>query len=159
MIFATVGTTELSFNRFIEALDLFAKESNEEVIIQIGYSTYEPQFMEWFRFDAGPKIKQLVQDAEIVVSHGGFGILCECIRLQKRVVAVPRRADLGEAVNPQHELVNYFAELGYITALDNPNNIEDALTLARQHQSRPWTFESTIPALVSDYIQAAIMHV
>ena len=45
MIFVTVGTHEQPFNRLIKYMDQFAMrmELGEDVIIQTGYSTYEPK--------------------------------------------------------------------------------------------------------------------
>ena len=47
MIFVTVGTHEQQFNRLVEYMDKWAKEHAEKVIIQTGYSTYEPKHAEW----------------------------------------------------------------------------------------------------------------
>lgn len=47
MIFVTVGTHEQPFNRLIECIDNLKKDGviQEDVIIQTGYSTYEPQIL------------------------------------------------------------------------------------------------------------------
>lgn len=44
MIFVTVGTHEQPFNRLIKKIDELKKDGiiNEDVIIQTGFSTYEP---------------------------------------------------------------------------------------------------------------------
>lgn len=49
MIFVTVGTHEQPFNRLIECVDKLKlnNEIKEEVIIQTGFSTYEPLHCEW----------------------------------------------------------------------------------------------------------------
>ena len=46
MIFVTVGTHEQPFNRLIECVDNLKKDETitEEVVIQTGYSTYEPKY-------------------------------------------------------------------------------------------------------------------
>lgn len=46
MIFVTVGTHEQPFNRLVEYMDRLKENKiiEEDVIIQIGYSTYEPQY-------------------------------------------------------------------------------------------------------------------
>ena len=45
MIFVTVGTHEQPFNRLIKKIDELKKNGiiQEEVIIQTGFSTYEPR--------------------------------------------------------------------------------------------------------------------
>ena len=49
MIFVTVGTHEQPFNRLVEYIDKLKEKGKieEEVIIQTGYSTYQPQYCEW----------------------------------------------------------------------------------------------------------------
>ena len=49
MIFVTVGTHEQPFNRLIEYIDKLVGSNvlNEEVIIQTGFSTYEPKYCQW----------------------------------------------------------------------------------------------------------------
>ena len=47
MIFVTVGTHEQPFNRLVEYMDKWAAEHDEEVVIQSGFSTYEPTKASW----------------------------------------------------------------------------------------------------------------
>ena len=47
--FVTVGTHEQPFNRLIQKIDELKKDGiiNEDVIIQTGFSTYEPKYCQW----------------------------------------------------------------------------------------------------------------
>ncbi len=47
MIFVTVGTHEQPFNRLIKEVDRLVETGiiKDEVFIQTGYSTYEPNFV------------------------------------------------------------------------------------------------------------------
>ena len=47
MIFVTVGTHEQQFNRLVEYMDKWAAEHDEKVVIQTGFSTYQPKHCEW----------------------------------------------------------------------------------------------------------------
>ena len=49
MIFVTVGTHEQPFNRLIKKVDELKRDGviQEDVIIQTGFSTYEPKYCEW----------------------------------------------------------------------------------------------------------------
>ncbi|HEV1534200.1 TPA: multidrug MFS transporter, partial [Streptococcus pneumoniae] len=49
MIFVTVGTHEQQFDRLIKEVDYLKKENliQDEVFIQIGYSSYIPKYCEW----------------------------------------------------------------------------------------------------------------
>lgn len=71
MIFVTVGTHEQQFNRLIEYMDKWAIENDEEVIIQTGYSTYEPKNCKWQKLFSFQEMCKYVDDARIVITHGG----------------------------------------------------------------------------------------
>ena len=49
MIFVTVGTHEQQFNRLVECVDQMKQKGllEDEVIIQTGFSTYEPKCCTW----------------------------------------------------------------------------------------------------------------
>ena len=49
MIFVTVGTHEQPFNRLVKAIDELKENGivTEDVVIQTGFSTYEPRFCRW----------------------------------------------------------------------------------------------------------------
>ena len=50
MIFVTVGTHEQPFTRLVEYMDKWAETHDEEVVIQSGFSTYEPKHCKWQHF-------------------------------------------------------------------------------------------------------------
>lgn len=49
MIFVTVGTHEQPFNRLVKAVDELKRDGiiTEDVIMQTGFSTYEPKYCQW----------------------------------------------------------------------------------------------------------------
>ena len=51
MIFVTVGTHEQPFNRLVQKIDELKKAGmiQDDVIIQTGFSTYEPKYCQWSR--------------------------------------------------------------------------------------------------------------
>ena len=73
MIFVTVGTHEQPFNRLIERVDHLKNNGTitEEVVIQTGYSTYEPQYCQWQKLFPYQEMLKLVDEARIVITHGG----------------------------------------------------------------------------------------
>jgi len=156
VIFATVGTTELPFDRLVKAVDDLARDTEEMVVIQIGHSIREPQYAQWFRFATPARMQELIAQADVVVAHGGFGIISDCLRAGKRIVACPRRAALGEAVNPQDELVTYLAEQGLLTALDDVADLANAIKQARIAPPPVWPFESRVPELIACFVRDAL---
>ena len=73
MIFVTVGTHEQQFNRLVQYVDRWKKEYviEEEVVIQTGFSTYEPKNCRWEKMFPYREMMDLVKTARIVITHGG----------------------------------------------------------------------------------------
>ena len=73
MIFVTVGTHEQPFNRLIKKIDELKQDGTieEDVIIQTGFSTYEPKYCQWSKLIPYQQMVKNVADARIVITHGG----------------------------------------------------------------------------------------
>lgn len=101
MIFVTVGTHEQSFNRLVECIDRLVEteDINEEVIIQTGYSTYEPKYCKWKKFLPYREMQKNIERARIVITHGGPSSFIAPLRVGKIPIVVPRKYDLNEHVN------------------------------------------------------------
>lgn len=105
MIFVTVGTHEQPFNRLIETVDEMKAENvfEDDVITQTGYSTYEPKFCEWQKLYPYDKMLELVNQARIVITHGGPSSFIMPLQIGKIPIVVPRQKQYGEHVN-DHQL-------------------------------------------------------
>ena len=73
MIFVTVGTREQPFNRLIQKVDELKRDGiiKDDVIIQSGFSTYEPKYCQWSKLIPYQQMVKNVADARIVITHGG----------------------------------------------------------------------------------------
>ncbi|WP_097002923.1 glycosyltransferase [Lacrimispora amygdalina] len=101
MIFATVGTHEQPFNRLLKEIDRL-KEIGiilEDVIIQTGYSTYEPRYCEWHKLLPYDDMVKNVERARIVITHGGPASFIMPLQIGKIPVVVPRQYEFHEHVN------------------------------------------------------------
>ena len=105
MIFVTVGTHEQPFNRLIKAVDDLVAEGviNEEVIIQRGYSTYEPKHCKYYDLIPWEEMQKHNRDARIIITHGGPASFIDVLALGKTPIVVPRQAKYNEHVN-NHQL-------------------------------------------------------
>ncbi len=101
MIFVTVGTHEQPFNRLIECVDDLKKNGiiNEEVVMQTGYSTYEPKYCRWQKLFSYQEMLKLVGEARIVITHGGPSSFIMPLQIGKTPIVVPRRHEFNEHVN------------------------------------------------------------
>lgn len=99
MIFVTVGTHEQQFNRLVEYMDKWAAEHDEEVIIQTGYSTYEPKHCKWQKLFPYQEMSEKVFEARIVITHGGPSSFIAPLQIGKTPIVVPRKHECDEHVN------------------------------------------------------------
>jgi UDP-N-acetylglucosamine transferase subunit ALG13 len=117
------------FDRLIKKMDEIAGQIDEEVIMQIGNTSYKPRNAKHFRsLDSFQEIQVLNRDARVVVSHGGAGAFITALEQGTPVIAVPRLKRFNEHVDDhQLELVNALAKEGKITAVYDIEELENAL--------------------------------
>ena len=101
MIFVTVGTHEQPFDRLVSHIDALVETGaiTEEVVIQIGFSNYEPKHCRWSKLLPHKEVKALVEEARIVITHGGPASFMMPLQEGKIPVVVPRRAQHSEHIN------------------------------------------------------------
>ena len=99
MIFVTVGTHEQPFNRLVEYMDKWAAMHEEKVVIQTGFSTYEPKHCEWRKFYPYSQMVDTVENARIVITHGGPSSFIMPLQIGKIPIVVPRKKEFNEHVN------------------------------------------------------------
>lgn len=113
MIFVTVGTHEQQFNRLIQCVDELKRDGviREDVFIQTGFSTYEPQYCRWSKLIPYEEMVKNVEQARIVITHGGPASFIMPLQMGKVPIVVPRQLQYGEHVNDhQVEFANAVSE-------------------------------------------------
>lgn len=106
MIFVTVGTHEQQFNRLIKSIDKMVEEGviNERVIIQKGYSDYEPKHCEYYDLIGYEKMQKYLNEARIIITHGGPASFISALSIGKIPIVMPRKKEYEEHVN-NHQLI------------------------------------------------------
>lgn len=101
MIFVTVGTHEQPFNRLVKAVDELKRAGviTEDVVIQTGFSTYEPKYCTWSKLIPYQDMLKNVEDARIVITHGGPASFIMPLQIGKTPIVVPRQHQFNEHVN------------------------------------------------------------
>lgn len=105
MIFVTVGTHEQQFDRLVKYIDDKKADGTiqEDVVIQTGYSEYEPKHCVWQKLFPYQEMVAHVAQARIVITHGGPSSFIMPLQVGKIPVVVPRQKQFGEHVN-DHQL-------------------------------------------------------
>ncbi|MGY3724764.1 UDP-N-acetylglucosamine transferase subunit ALG13 [Granulicatella balaenopterae] len=129
MIFVTVGTHEQQFNRLIECVDTLKANGiiTEEIIIQTGYSTYEPKHCVWSKLFPYTEMIKNIEKARIVITHGGPSSFIMPLQVGKIPIVVPRKKVFDEHVNDhQLEFAKAVEERqGNIIVIDNVKELKD----------------------------------
>lgn len=101
MIFVTVGTHEQPFDRLVKKMDDLVAEGviREPVMIQTGYSTYEPKHCSFQKLLPYPEMERYIREARIVITHGGPASFISALQVGKIPIVVPRKSALNEHVN------------------------------------------------------------
>lgn len=101
MIFVTVGTHEQPFDRLVEYIDNLKKDGTikEDVIIQIGYCTYQPKYCTWKKLYPFQEMTRLINEARIVITHGGPSSFIMPLQIGKTPIVVPRKYEFNEHIN------------------------------------------------------------
>lgn len=131
MIFVTVGTHEQPFERLLKCIDKMVEEGKikEEVIVQKGYTDLELKHCKEYKLIGYDEMQEYIQNARIVVTHGGPASFIAPLSIGKIPVVVPRKKEFNEHVN-NHQLE--FAKevekrMKNIIVVDNEKEIEDAI--------------------------------
>ncbi len=131
MIFCTVGTTD--FDDLVRAVDALAPDLGEPVIFQIGQGLYIPQNGKWFRFQ--PDISDYIENASVVIAHGGFGTTVEALYAGARLVSVPNPDRFDKH---QEQIIRRFGAEGYLIPCFHLDELPQALEKARTQRLRPY---------------------
>lgn len=132
MILVLLGTQNNSFHRLLEEIQKNIDNGNikDEVIVQKGYTKFESKDMKMYTQLPVNELNELINKADLIITHGGVGSIITAIEKNKKVIAVPRLKKYKEHVNDhQIDIIKSFDDLGYIIGIDNVEKLEDALKI------------------------------
>lgn len=120
MIFVAVGTTD--FDALVIEMDRLAPALEKEIVMQIGNGQYIPQNTEHFRF--APSLEPYYEQCDLVVSHGGLGIVTEALEWGKKLICVENVTVHG---GHQRDLLSTLERDGYLLLCHSPRELSAAL--------------------------------
>ena len=153
MIFITLGSQKFQFNRLLKAVDKLVENATitDKVFAQIGYSDYNPQNYQFTRFLDRDEFAKIIEEADIVITHGGTGSIMEAVKKGKKVIAIPRRMKYGEHIDDhQLQVVRQFKDLNLICECDDAEKINDALNLVKKSTYKKYV--SNTPKIIDSII-------
>lgn len=124
MILVTLGTQKQPFTRLLDRLE--NSNIKDEIIVQAGHTNYKSKKMKIIDFIDYEEMNKLVDKADIIITHGGTGSIVGPLKKNKKVIAAARLKKYGEHVDDhQIQIVDMFADVGYILKLDENSNLDD----------------------------------
>lgn len=130
MILVLLGTQKNSFHRLLEEVQKCIDEGTikDKVVVQAGSTKFESDDMEIFNLIEQNKFNELIEQANIIITHGGVGSIVTAVKLGKKVIAVPRLRKYGEHVNDhQIQIVETFSKQGFIKGIKDVSELKETL--------------------------------
>lgn len=156
MILVTLGTQDKNFVRLLEKIDQLINNGliKDKVIVQAGFTKYNSENMEIFDLIPQDEFNDLMDKADIIITHGGVGNIISALEKNKKVIAVPRLAKYGEHINDhQTQIIAKFNALGYIIGLQDINELDDAVKQIKKFKPKKFVHDnSKMLNLVSELI-------
>ena len=128
----TVGTV-LPFDRLVNGVAALRQEDGRpsRVVAQVGEGGVRPDGLDVRESIDFEELTNLLERAAVVFCHGGNGSLMAALQAGCRIVAMPRRADLGEHWDDhQQEILRAFAARGLIEVAEDAGDLQQALDRA-----------------------------
>ena len=137
MIFITLGSQKFQFNRLLKEVDRLIGEKKilEDVFAQTGHSDYNPVNYAYEKFVDKYKFEEMINFADIIITHGGTGAIINAIKRDKKVIAVPRLSQHGEHVDEhQIQIIEQLSSLNLICGCSDCTELEDKLKDVRNKE-------------------------
>ena len=161
MILVTLGTQDKPFNRLLDAVQKEIDKGNikDRVVVQAGCTKYESKDMEVFDLIPMDEFDRLLDECDLLITHGGVGTIIGGLKRDKKVIAIPRLEKYGEHVNDhQIQIINNFNKEGYIIGVEDLNELDKALTKSKKFKPNKYTSNrDKMIELVSDLIDGKKM--
>ena len=123
MILVTLGTQMQQFRRLLDAVENLSV--NEEIIVQSGETLFESDHLVIHKFISMEQMEKLVDEARIVITHGGTGSIISALKKKKKVIACARKKAFEEHLDDhQDEIVRTFSDNGYILSCEDMTNLQ-----------------------------------
>ncbi len=153
MIFATVGTHNQGFPRFVKKMDEVAKSIDEEIVIQIGCTKYTPKNCKYFDYLDQYDFSKLCKSSSLIVTHGGIGSIMSSLKLGKPTIVVPRQKKFNEHTNDhQLQITKELEKQKRIVAVYNIERLDYAIKKAKKMKIKKNKGENRIKDIISEFI-------
>lgn len=141
MIIVLLGTFPTAFERPLIEIDRLCREGiiKEKVIVQSGHTKFDSEYLEMRPFIPPDELTELYKEARLVITQAGTGSLLKGMKLNKKIISIPRLAKYEEVVdNHQEEILHEFTKLNYILPWTEDVALETVLNQIQDFQPSPY---------------------
>ena len=157
MILVILGTQDKQFPRILKAIDDLIEKGTikDRVVVQAGQTKYESNNMEILGLLPEPEFNKLMDEADLIITHGGAGTILSAIKKGKRVIACARLAKYKEHHNDhQKQIIKEFSEEGYILELKDFNKLDVMIEKSKNFKPKKFTSNTkNMVKLLDNYIE------
>jgi len=151
MVLVIFGNVPIPFPRLAEKIAEISGRSAERFVIQKGCTEHPFPKAQASDFLSANELARLMGEAEVVVTHGGYGTISEAMKMGKKIVAVPRLE--GEHNHSQRELVEALEREGCLLAVYEIADLEKKIGEARVFVPKPLP-PGNATRIINDFIRA-----
>lgn len=150
MVLVLLGTQNNDFTRLLKAVqeNIDNKLIEDEVVVQAGFTKFDSKDMKIFDFIDKEKLFELIDKADLIITHGGVGSIIASLKKGKKVIVVPRQKKYGEHVNNhQLQIAKKFEQDGYVKYALELNELGNIILEMKDF--KPKKFENNKSKVVS----------
>lgn len=161
MILVTLGTQDKKFYRLLEAVQkqIDNKIITDRVVVQAGCSSdFKSENMEIFDLISMDDFEKLINECDILITHGGVGSIITGLKNNKKVIASARLKKYGEHTNDhQLQIIENFSLNGYILPFNEFDDlgkviIEAKTFVPKKYKSNTKKFMKMIEKEIEKYL-------
>lgn len=120
--FVAVGNSKKSFRRLLDIVVQNISVLPQPVFVQNGYTEFSHRGIRHSDFLSKSEFDRKVEDAKVVITHGGAGALITCLIAGKKPIVLPRMQEFDEHIDGhQCELVDILYKENRIYVLTETN--------------------------------------
>lgn len=159
MIFVSVGTYILGFDELIIEMDKICEMKNIPAFAQIGNSTTTPTNMKYERFLPHTHMLDKIRDANLIICHSGLGIIGDTMRLNKKIIMVPRTNSDNSPQSPANDQSDFskrISELYQIPICNNLNNLSNLIdeALFSENKLPQYNITNNVSELIAAFLKS-----
>ena len=156
LILVLLGTQDNSFHRLLDKIQelIDKKVIKEKVVVQAGRTKFASKDMEIFSLMSQDKLRDLMEKADLIITHGGVGSIVTSLKMGKKVIAVPRLSSFGEHVNDhQIQIVDSFDKQGFLIGVVELDELGKAIEKAKTFKPNKFVSQTdNMIKIIEDFI-------